>query len=148
MSPEQAAGRPLDHRTDLFAVGVVLFESLTGKQLFDGDSEMEMLSLVQRCVIPPPRQVNRDIPPEVDATLLALLGQKPDDRPADAGEAARALSSSALYVDDPEPLAKRVCEIAAPRSSARPSVKPSNLRAAGEAVAAPWPVTPAPPPPV
>jgi serine/threonine-protein kinase len=148
MSPEQAAGRPLDHRTDLFAVGVVLFESLTGKQLFDGDSEMEMLSLVQRCVIPPPRQVNRDIPPEVDATLLALLAQKPDDRPADASEASRALSSSALYVDDPEPLAKLVCEIASPRPSARPSVKQSNLRASGKAVAAPLPPRPAAPPAV
>jgi serine/threonine protein kinase/predicted ATPase len=85
MSPEQARGEPLDARTDIFALGVVLYEMLAGRRLFqDGDPD-EKLRMVVECVVPDIRAFN----PEVDDGILAILGRalaaRREDRYADAG---------------------------------------------------------------
>ncbi|MCP3101372.1 protein kinase [Myxococcus sp. K15C18031901] len=96
MSPEQARGEAVDSRTDTFALGVVLWEMLTGGRLFDGDSELAVLRAVQHSVIPPPARLNPDVPPELDAAVMRALDRAPEARFQTAGELERALAQSVL----------------------------------------------------
>src|SRR6185369_13057166 len=66
MSPEQAWGRPVDARSDLFSLGAVLFEMLTGDRLFSGESEMSVLESVRQGRTRSPRDVDPSIPADVD----------------------------------------------------------------------------------
>ena len=80
MSPEQAQSRPLTPASDLFALGVVLWEMCTGARLFAGESEAETLARVLRCERPPLAAVRPDLPAEVEALLARTLTQEPGDR--------------------------------------------------------------------
>jgi serine/threonine protein kinase len=87
MSPEQANGEPLDGRSDLFAVGIVLWEMLVGESLFSGQTTEEMLSRVLFAPIPPPRSVRSEVPADLDRAVMRLLERERVDRPANASEA-------------------------------------------------------------
>jgi len=80
MSPEQARGKPLAASADLFALGVVLWELLTGKRLFAGDSDAETLERVVRCELPPLRSLRDDLPPDIEPILRRALARDPADR--------------------------------------------------------------------
>ncbi|MCC7385436.1 MAG: protein kinase [Deltaproteobacteria bacterium] len=80
MSPEQVRGRPIDRRSDLFALGVILYEMLTGERLFLGDSDYATLEAVRAARIPPPRDFNPALPERLEAILLKLLAREPDQR--------------------------------------------------------------------
>lgn len=84
MSPEQARGRPLTAATDLFALGVVLWELLTGKRLFAGDTDAETLDNVMRCDLPAIAELRPDVPAGVIALLHRALARDPQDRHASA----------------------------------------------------------------
>ena len=74
LSPEQAGGKPLDHRSDIFSLGVVLYEMLTGKKLFQGDSEVSTLELIKRAKVDPlPSALNMDLPEGIEAKVLKAL---------------------------------------------------------------------------
>jgi serine/threonine-protein kinase len=96
MSPEQARGEPVDARTDVFALGVVLWEMLTGGRLFDGDSEVAVLRAVQQSAIPPPARLNPDVPADLDAAIVRALEREPSARFQTAGELERALAQCVL----------------------------------------------------
>nr|WP_240356354.1 serine/threonine-protein kinase [Myxococcus eversor] len=96
MAPEQARGEAVDARTDLFALGVVLWEMVTGGRLFDGDSEVAVLRAVQFSVIPPPARLNPEVPPELDAVVMRALERDPAARFQTAGELERALAQCVL----------------------------------------------------
>ncbi|WP_254614470.1 serine/threonine protein kinase [Myxococcus sp. CA056] len=96
MSPEQARGEAVDSRTDLFALGVVLWEMLTGGRLFDGDSELAVLRAVQHSAIAPPARLNPEVPPELDAVVMRALERDPSARFQTAGELERALAQCVL----------------------------------------------------
>ena len=83
MSPEQARGKHLDSRSDMFAVGVMAWEMLTHRRLFAGDSDFETLSNVLKAEVPPPSSINDKVPPELDAILLKCLAKDREDRQAD-----------------------------------------------------------------
>ncbi|OJT25231.1 protein kinase [Archangium sp. Cb G35] len=85
MSPEQANGQPVDARSDLFALGVVLWEMLTGRRLFKGESDLMTLRLVRDCQVPPPSQLNPKLPPGVDELVLRALAPTPEGRFPDCG---------------------------------------------------------------
>ncbi|HEX5750781.1 MAG TPA: protein kinase [Archangium sp.] len=85
MSPEQANGQPVDGRSDLFALGVVLWEMLTGRRLFKGESDLMTLRLVRDCQVPPPTQLNPKLPPSVDELVLRALAPTPEGRFPDCG---------------------------------------------------------------
>lgn len=93
MSPEQAWGKPIDHRSDIFSLGVVLYEMLTGESLFKGDSEINTLERVREARVEPlPSSINTDLPSEIEAKMLKALAkdvtgryQNASDMEADAG---------------------------------------------------------------
>lgn len=73
MSPEQANGEPLDGRSDLFAVGVMLWEMLVGRRLFAGGDTRSLLAQVLFAPIPRPRQQRADVPRDLDLVCMKLL---------------------------------------------------------------------------
>ena len=89
MSPEQAWGRPVDARSDIFSLGSLLFEMLTGRRLFSGESEMSVLDAVREGRIQAPRDLDPRLPLEVNALVLKALARDPDDRFQTAGEMQR-----------------------------------------------------------
>ncbi len=80
MSPEQARGKPLTASADLFALGVVFWELLTGKRLFAGETDAETLDRVMRCEVPPLAEHRADLPPDVEPILQRALARDPWDR--------------------------------------------------------------------
>jgi serine/threonine protein kinase len=85
MSPEQASGQSIDGRSDQFALGVVMWELLTGRRLFKGESDMMTLRLVKDCQVPKPSQLNPKLPPGLDEVVLRALAPTPDKRYPDCG---------------------------------------------------------------
>ncbi|MEW6430523.1 MAG: protein kinase [Myxococcota bacterium] len=80
MAPEQAHARPVDARTDVFALGIVLWEMLTGRYLFRGKTDAATLRLVRECMVPPPSSLREDVPEALDRVVLKALRKEPKDR--------------------------------------------------------------------
>ena len=80
MSPEQGWGKSIDHRSDIFSLGLVLYEMLTGNKLFSGDSELSILEQVRNPDIKPPSEINPDIPADVDKTVMRALEPEREKR--------------------------------------------------------------------
>jgi DNA-binding response OmpR family regulator/Tfp pilus assembly protein PilZ len=91
-APEQLAGEPVDQRGDLFSLGVMMFEMLTGAKLFAGDTADDMLRANKRAKIPRPSSLNAEIPGALEAVLLKALEKRPDDRFTTARDMLRALN--------------------------------------------------------
>jgi serine/threonine protein kinase len=106
MSPEQAWGRPMDRRSDLFSLGLVLYETITDQKAFLGGSsgnEMSVLETVRECRIGPPREANPRIPEELDRLVVKALAKDPDERFQDAAEMGKGLDR--VLRDRPAPSA-------------------------------------------
>jgi hypothetical protein len=80
MSPEQVRGLPLDRRSDIFALGTMLYECLTGDRLFQGETDFSTLEKVRNVDIRPPRELNPAIPEPVEAVILKALSKDVDER--------------------------------------------------------------------
>jgi serine/threonine protein kinase len=80
MSAEQAAGRPVDHRADLYAIGVILFECATGRKPFLAEALFDLLRMHVEALPPPPRALRPDMPPELERVILTALAKLPDQR--------------------------------------------------------------------
>src|SRR5689334_7414350 len=70
MSPEQAWGDPLDHRSDIFSCGIVLYEMMTGQMLYLEEDLHKLLEMVRRADIAPPTRLRRDIPPQLERIVM------------------------------------------------------------------------------
>jgi len=152
MSPEQARGAQVDARSDIFSLGAVLFEMLTGQRLFEGDSEMSVLEAVRQVKVRPPSQVDPTIPREIDDIVMHALAGRPEDRFQTAGELEQRLEA-VLYALKPSPsysdlaaYVRRVLESPPATGAAdrRPAaaVAPPSSRPAAPAPAA-FPASPA-----
>ncbi len=91
MPPEQLLRRSCDRRVDVYAAGVVLWEALAGRRLFQADDEPTLFSLVLEEVVPPPSKYNPAVPPALDAIALRALERDPERRFPDARAMARAV---------------------------------------------------------
>jgi serine/threonine protein kinase len=92
MSPEQAWGRPIDRRSDVFSLGIVLYEMVTESKPFLGaGSEISILELVRQCMITPAREVNPRVPEALDRVIMRALARDPAARYQDAGQMQRSL---------------------------------------------------------
>jgi serine/threonine-protein kinase len=80
LSPEAAQGQEVDHRTDIFAVGIILWEMLAGRRLFMGDTDFATVKQVQEAVVQPLSQINKDVPPGLDRILARALAREPSER--------------------------------------------------------------------
>jgi serine/threonine protein kinase len=95
MSPEQARGQPLDHRSDIFNTGIVLYELLVGERCFAGSSDFSTLNLMRNAEVTPPTKINAQIPAGLEKIVLRSLSRERNDRYQDALELERALGQFA-----------------------------------------------------
>ena len=80
MSPEQCQAGQVDRRTDVFALGVIAWELLTGRRLFKRDSTYETYQAVVACHVPAPSQVNHELDPAVDDIVMKALAKEREQR--------------------------------------------------------------------
>jgi TolB-like protein len=99
LSPEQTAGDTSDHRSDIFSLGVVLFEMLTGRPPFTGRTTEAVSLEIAQANAPAVTSINRSLPPELDAILSKALAKRPDARGSSAATMAAALRSVVPILD-------------------------------------------------
>ncbi len=100
MSSEQALGRAVDHRSDIYSLGVILFEAATGQRPFDSDSLFELLKHHVETPAPSPLSLKPDMPPAYAAVILRTLEKDPDARFQSADELGHALHDAARALDE------------------------------------------------
>ncbi|MCK5799232.1 MAG: serine/threonine protein kinase, partial [Deltaproteobacteria bacterium] len=93
MAPEQAGGKPIDHRADLFAVGSILYECVVGKRPFVADTDLGVLERVRHGDFVPPCQANTRVPRPLEQIILKAMKTDPEERYQSAEELQRALES-------------------------------------------------------
>ncbi|MDO8520386.1 MAG: serine/threonine-protein kinase [Deltaproteobacteria bacterium] len=93
MSPEQAMGEAVDHRTDIFALGIILYELATGTRCFKGTNDMETLESVKKADVAFPEQTLTRIPGSVKKIILKALRKKREERYQSASELRRDLAA-------------------------------------------------------
>ncbi|HEY3447076.1 MAG TPA: protein kinase [Myxococcales bacterium] len=94
LAPEQALGKTIDHRADLYAVGVLLYECLTGKPPFEADNARRIIEMHLRKAAPDPCDLVPDLPPAVGDVVRQALAKKPEERFQSADEFAQALKEA------------------------------------------------------
>src|SRR5439155_6412949 len=93
MAPEQCLWKPVDARTDVYALGVVLFEMLTGRPLFQGETPFALLHQHAYTPAPPVREINPAVPETLAQITARALAKKPEERYQSAREMAHALEA-------------------------------------------------------
>lgn len=96
MSPEQVRGSEVDRTTDIFALGVVLWELTTNQRLFRMDTDLDTLEKVQACIVTPPSQVVANYPVELESVVMKALAKRKQDRFQTARDFSRALQNYLL----------------------------------------------------
>lgn len=129
MSPEQAEGRPVDARSDIFSFGALLYEMATGRSAFQGGSVLSVLSAVLRDPVRPVSEVVASVPPQVDSIVARCLEKDPDRRWQSMREVETALlalqaqpDSGSLYRSAAQPAPPLTVAVAAPPAKGREAV--------------------------
>jgi predicted ATPase len=91
LAPEQTLGREIDHRADLYALGVMLYELTAGQMPFSGEDPLTVIAQHLHSPVVPPITHNAAIPAALDRLIVQLLSKRPEDRPASAAEVRQAL---------------------------------------------------------
>jgi serine/threonine-protein kinase len=102
MSPEQAQGEKVDRRSDVYSLGIMLFEMLTGQVPFEADTPLEVPVKHLTAALPLPREVNPDIPEPVERVILKAMAKAPEDRFQRVSEMVEALRQAAIAKGLPE----------------------------------------------
>jgi serine/threonine-protein kinase len=126
MSPEQIAGRGIDHRSDIFSLGAVLYEMLTGTKPFQGQDLTQLFFSIANSPVAPASQIVRGLPPVLDYVIARALKKDPEERYATAAEFAADLRDCAPQVAAAE---------AAAASAGPVEFRPSSRFASGKGLA-------------
>jgi branched-chain amino acid transport system substrate-binding protein len=156
MSPEQITGQQLDRRSDIYALGVTLFEMVSGRPPFEADSAMTIMMMHVNDPVPDLQEINPDVPPELVAVINKALAKTPEQRYQTAGEMAAALKDvlvqpaevppaapsahlAETLVDEPLPSMEQpeVTAATTPESTLPSQEVPPEVKAVGEEAAAP-----------
>jgi eukaryotic-like serine/threonine-protein kinase len=137
LSPEQAKGGEVDQRSDLYSLGVVLYELLTGKTPFEGETPVEIAMKHLSNAPQPPSELRADIPPELDMVVLRALAKDPNERYQSADEmegdldrVVRGAPVAAATVDAATQVLSRPAAAAAAAATAATMIAPSPAAAA------------------
>jgi tetratricopeptide (TPR) repeat protein len=117
MSPEQARGERVDRRSDLYALGVILWECVTGRPLHGGLGGEALLDMVRSGIVEPPSVYAPDVPPELEAIIMKLLSKERESRYATGKEVTQAILRAlvgAQQLIDASSLETRIVELAPP----------------------------------
>jgi serine/threonine protein kinase/beta-lactam-binding protein with PASTA domain len=129
ISPEQARGQPATPRSDIYSLGVTLYETLTNRLPFSGDSSIAVAMQHVSADPPPPRMYNPRIPPQLESLVLRALSKDPDGRPTTARDFARQLGSYRNIGDQATvvgPVAPRPVQQSSPRPVQQSSPRPAT----------------------
>jgi len=143
MSPEQAQGRPLDSRSDLFSFGAVLYEMIAGRRPFQGDNKMSLLTALLRDEPAPLRQVQEGTPAELDRIVSRCLRKDPDRRFQTAAD----LKVALLEIKEESESGRLRAPVTAPGRPRRRLWIAAPLLVAATAAVTWWVVRPPPPVP-
>jgi serine/threonine-protein kinase len=116
MSPEQTLGHDLDHRSDQFSAGILLWEMLVGRRLFRAKTDFQVMKLITNTQVPPPSSMRSEVPHGFDRAVLRALEKEPKKRYADMATLERALThvladvSETPGATDLSPLVRRAVE--------------------------------------
>jgi serine/threonine protein kinase len=101
LSPEAAMGQEVDSRTDIFAVGIILWELLAGRRLFLGETDFQTVKKVQQAVVPSISQINSKVPPDLERIVVKALARDPSIRYRTARELGQDLSKFMFRLGQP-----------------------------------------------
>jgi serine/threonine-protein kinase len=146
MSAEQAAGRPVDHRADLYAIGVILFECSTGRKPFQAEALFDLLRMHVEAPPPSPRALRPDMPPDLEHVILTALAKAPDQRFANTMAMSMALQHATAQLP-PEQWRPLTPPAARPPGGSWAPTPPSSWSGPGSRPPTPQPPMPQPPPP-
>jgi serine/threonine protein kinase len=130
LSPEAASGTPLDARADIFAVGIILFELLTGRRLFLGETDYQTVELVRKANIPSLTAINPQIPAELDQIVRKALAREQDQRYQHAYEMQDALAQF-LFARGMKVTSRDIAQLVRRCLAEREQTQPRNDRTRG-----------------
>lgn len=140
MSPEQAQGQRVDQRSDLYSLGIILYEMLTGQVPFEAETPLAVILKHISAPLPPPSQLKPDLSPDLERVVLKTLAKQPEDRFATCAELLQA------WRDALEAAGPRPAPPAAEPATVPPQLTVAPARREPATAVAPEPVVPAPQP--